>query len=119
MFNKILLLISFCWSGVAFAQDIPGFWCDNSITQKIVIVEPQSPVSDCVADLIWGAENVCYTGDAQVLVEQINQNVYRWASAGFSMSDALWNSQTGAIEYTGYDSQNFYSSRFDIFPCTD
>lgn len=117
MLHVVLMFTGFLFLNTSAAEMQTVFWCQHQFKKEVVPVKPQSPVDSCVADLIWGFDNVCYTGNGSELVSQINAGNYRWVSSGYSMEEALLNPDSGAIEFTGFDSKSFYSGQFDISPC--
>lgn len=117
MIHVVLTVVGLLFVKSSMAETPTGFWCDHPFKKEVVLVTPQSPVDSCVADLIWGFDNVCYKGPGSELVSQINSKNYRWINSGYAMEDALLNPDSGAIEFTGFDSTSFYSGRFDILPC--
>lgn len=97
------------------AQDAK-VWCDDQYSDEIREIDNSlvKRVDSCVADVVWGSKNVCFEGDAQALVDRINNGDYRWPA--LFAQDAQVSAE-GLVVFTGVDQQNFYSSKMDIPAC--
>ncbi|NQZ18575.1 MAG: hypothetical protein HRT44_04875 [Bdellovibrionales bacterium] len=119
--KSILFLFVTLLSFSALADEAqPGqFWCDHRFKDQIVEINEKSSVDGCVADLIWGFDNVCFTGEASDLVDDINNDKYKWTSSGLILADASYDSEKDLLLYTGVDQQSFFSSERDLARCTE
>jgi hypothetical protein len=106
------------WICPAQAEPQAGqFWCVDFVTDELVEVLPGQPFTNCVAHLVWGKENTCFSGDAENLVGRINQAEFSWLSAGLLMREASYDSKKDVIVFLGVIQQSFYQSMFDIKRC--
>lgn len=115
----IVLFVALVFVGpVAYAKG--QFLCANDVTNELVQVNPSSEGDTCVQDLVWGGINVCFIGDAQDLVTQINSDKFKWLSEGYSILDGSYNSAKDIIVFTGVDARSFYTnSGSDVHRCRE
>lgn len=89
--------------------------CYYHFTDSVLEITPKMRINKCIADFVWGFDNVCFRGDENELVDLINEGYYRWGSSLRVLDAQLINKDT--VEYTGVDAQNFYQSTFDLARC--
>lgn len=90
--------------------------CYYRFTDSILTISPEMKVNGCTADFIWGFDNACFKGEAESLVEKINEGYYTWKSAGYRAKNAK-RVDNDTVSYIGVDAQSFYSSEREIMRC--
>ena len=73
--------------------------------------------SGCLADLAWGFDNVCFTGDAEDILYYINDKEF-FVSNSYAITDASLLDQD-TITFTGYDKRNFWSDIRKLARCSN
>ena len=114
-------MISVLWVSLAQANEKAAIFCDDKFSEQIREIDSQitPQVDSCVADLIWGSDNVCYKGSADILVIRINQGDYIWKHSGLWMQEASSEDSTTDVSYTGVDQMNFFATKSTISPCQE
>jgi len=115
---KPIITILFLLSPVfTQAQDVAIF-CDDQFSDSIREIDNQlvERVDSCVADVVWGAENVCFEGDPQALVERINRGDYQWPYL-YAEEAQLNPDDENSVVYVGVDQRNFFANQKSIEPC--
>lgn len=70
----------------------------------------------CYGDLIWGKDNICFTGNAGTLVQLMNQKYFNRTSRGYLIYEAKQVDQN-TISYIGVDQQVFWSTEATLKRC--
>lgn len=109
---KKFALLALMLSSTTFAE----VQCYYRFTDSTITITPQMKINSCTADFIWGTDNVCFTGSAKALAKKINNDVYRWPSAGLSVREAEVLDRD-SIQYNGVDAQSFFASTRTIYRC--
>lgn len=113
-FFACLLLLAATWASRANAAT---FLCNDRVSNQVIEVGPRTKISACVEDVVWGAQNVCFYGDAMNLVTAINRGEYDRISDGLLMRDAKYNKSRDQIEFIGVIQMSFYMNTSDIGRC--
>lgn len=112
-FVLFILLMAFQTS--AFAQDL-SLNCYYRFTGETLNLLNPMRTNGCHADLIWGKENVCFTGDANALVELMNRGDLDRISSGLLIRDA-YQVNADQIAFLGIDQQVFWQTNSTISRC--
>ncbi len=70
----------------------------------------------CLADLIWGSKNICYTGQNGLIVELMNNKFFNNTSSGLIIDNAT-SLNVNTIEFTGVDQMSFWMQKSRITRC--
>jgi hypothetical protein len=114
--KAMILLFTFLISGRAFSS--LEVLCEDKYTNEVVNILNLKRVRGCMADLVWGNDNICFEGSLSELIYQIDNNQLNWRSSGLRLSEAK-KITDDEVEFTGIDAQNFWSARKSIKRCVD
>lgn len=116
MKNIIFLICFLSLLPLAHAEKA-SVYCRSTFTDEIIEITSKSKVDSCVADLIWGTKNVCFTGSADDLASDMNAGAYAWPSSGLKADAAT--AVGDQVTYTGTDAQSFYAAKRILSACTE
>lgn len=117
MYRLFFIFSALLFSQFSNANELESqIYCDNSFNNKIVLVNSDYDIDNCVADVVWGSSNVCYVGSAVDLVNKINDGETYFWKVGLEMKNAKISQDGTTVEYTGIDR---LVMKKDITPCDE
>jgi hypothetical protein len=108
---KLLLLFFICLNVSAANVQLRCYDRFTDETYDLITTRHKS----CLANFAWGKENICFKGDAEELVDLINDEYFDNSSSGYMFTDAM--ETRDGVSYLGVDQQSFWQGRRLVKPC--
>lgn len=115
---KQIITILFIFLPVFTQAQEATVYCDDQYSESVREIDNQlvERIDSCVADVVWGAENVCFEGSPEALVERINQGDYQWPYL-YAEEAQVDPENESRVLYTGVDQKSFFASQKSIESC--
>lgn len=114
--KKILIAALLTLNAGAFAQSQTAIYCQDKYSDQTFEYFTDGLRGGCMADLVWGSDNICFTGSAQEIAQLMNRGEFDRTSAGYYFEEAQFESDK--VIFTGVDQQSFYRNLSDIMRCS-
>lgn len=90
--------------------------CTDQFSGNVYDLIREKNRPSCLADLIWGAKNICYIGQNKLIIDLINSKFFNRVSSGLLVNEAS-SVDASTIEFTGVDQQSFWMQKSRITRC--
>lgn len=90
--------------------------CYYQYTNQTLNLLETMPTNACHADLVWGKDNVCFTGDIDAIIELMNSGQLNRRSSGLLVAKAF-KAGPNTIKFTGVDQQSFWQMESSLRRC--